>query len=164
MNSVKKLFLIVALIMLSGLYALSAYSQGMKIVSGYPDFKVKVTRCEVFGNRCIIDMVLENTSAQDVGATISGRAWGSTAYDDEGNVFDVAILSIGNKNEFNGYVGCTLPSQIPLKARLQINGVPEAATMFKKVEIAFECFPWNLRFTDKCIKFFNLPISREGDE
>ena len=161
MNSVKKLFLFVVLMAMSGVYAL-AQTTGMKIGAIHPDLKVKMTRCEAAGRTVVIDLVFENVGGNDV----DFRIWGgdnnrSVAYDDEGNVFNNLRVKVGNSDMSTWYVKQILPAGVPLKGRIQIEGVPESSTVFRRIDLHVESEAWNL---DKKIKISNVPISREGDE
>lgn len=161
MNNVKKLFLIVALMAMSGVYAF-AQTTGMKIGAVHPDLKMKITRCEAAGKTVIIDFVFENVGSNDVNL----RVWGgnrSIAYDDEGNVYSGEFIQVkfGNTGLANWDINTTLPSGVPLKGRIQIEGVPESTTIFRRIDLQVESRNWNL---DKKIKISNIPINREGDE
>lgn len=149
---------------------------GFRVVSGHPDFKIKVVRCEAAGRTCVIDLILENVGSKDMRLAICGggglgpgfdmdHTACTVAFDDEANDYrdDQINVSVGRSNLNNGYVNAELLSEIPIKARIQITGVPEAATMFRRIDLNVICSGWNLDDRNK-VKFYNLPISREGDE
>lgn len=161
MNSVKKLYLIWAFILMGGVYTL-AQTTGMKIGAVHPDLKMKITRCEAAGRTVILDFVFENVGGNDVKL----RVWGgsrSVAYDDEGNVYNGNMFRVkfGNSELANWDILSTLPSGVPLKGRLQIESVPESTALFRRIDLQVASDGWNL---DKQIKISNVPISREGDE
>lgn len=162
MNCFKKICLVIALMMTGGIYTL-AQTSGMKIVTGYPDLKIKVTRCEAFGKTVFIDMTFENIGSNDVMYSIYAGGWNNTvAYDDEGNKFEVLMQE--GKSGFRGLLERHwLPAEIPIKIRARIEGVSESATMFKRFDIGMDCEAWGL-VTNKPIKITNIPISREGDD
>lgn len=154
--------------MLTILYGSLGICAQTKIVTGHPDFKIKITRCEANGSTAVIDMLLENESPQDVKLTL--KSYATAAYDDEGNKYsDGKIkLQFGNSSWMEGKQGNSpisnlLPSEIPMKAHIQIDGIPESATMFKRIDLGVSCSEWNLK-EDKFVKFTNVPISREGDD
>lgn len=138
---------------------------GFRVVTGHPDFKIKVVRCEASGRTCVIDMIWENIGSNDVDVQIVGSGQ-SSAYDDEANVYrggESFFMQIG-ASKMNPYeVFDDLLSGIPIKARIQIEGVPEATTMFRRIDLDVRCNAWKIGY-DKKVKFYNLPISREGDE
>lgn len=148
---------------------LSSAGEAFRIVTNHPDFKIKVLRCEASGSTCVIDMIFENIGSQDVGMTIYGGnygEWRSVAYDDEANRYDNGNLkvSIANKPLTVMYINSELPAGIPLKARVQIEGVKASATMFRRIDLGITCNSWDIDSAQKKVKFFNVPISREGDE
>ena len=132
-----------------------------KLVTNHPDFKIKVRRCEASGKTCVIDLIIENVGSSDVDMYINSDLL--IAYDDEANEYSRIGISVGNSNwiyEDNR----TLMAGVPMKARIQIEGVAESATMFRRLDWGIQqCRAWGLD-RNKPIKFINLPISREGDE
>ncbi|MCH5242724.1 MAG: hypothetical protein J1F67_09945 [Muribaculaceae bacterium] len=162
----KKLFCLLMFFTLLG--SVSTVAQ-TKIVTGHPDFKIKITRCEANGTTAVIDMLIENVGSKDVKLEL--RPVDTVAYDDEGDKFSRGKINIrfGDSNLVNGAEGFyvqpsnILPPEIPLKARIQIEGVPETATEFKRIDLGVWCMDWNLG-KDKFVKFTNVPISREGDD
>ena len=71
-------------------------------------------------------------------------------------------ISIGNSDWLGYWKKRQLMANIPMKARLQIEGVPAAATMFKRIDWTIYCDAWNLSDKKK-VKFLNIPITREGE-
>lgn len=133
-----------------------------KLVTNHPDFKIKVRRCEASGKTCVIDLIIENVGASDVYISTGNRTGGLIAYDDEANRYESIKVSVGN-NEWIWYKQRMLMSCVPMKARIQIEGVAESATMFRRLDWYIDSKIWGLD-GNKPIKFINLPISREGDE
>ena len=132
-----------------------------KLVTNHPDFKIKVRRCEASGKTCVIDLIIENVGSSDVDMYINDDYL--IAYDDEANEYNRIGISVGNSNWIYGE-GRTLMAGVPMKARIQIEGVAESATMFRRLDWGIQrCDAWGLN-QHKPIKFINLPISREGDE
>ena len=167
----KKLFSLLMFFTLLG--SVSTVAQ-TKIVTGHPDFKIKITRCEANGNTVVIDMTLENTGSKDINIRMwGGISWSkngmkmTVAYDDDGNKYtgqnDLKV-SIGKSGWDGGYgLREMLPPDIPLKASILIEGVPESATEFKRIDLYIESDDWGLN-DKKPIKITNVPISREGDD
>lgn len=150
------------------LSSVSAIAQ-TQIVTGHPDLKIKITRCEASGTTAVIDFLLENIGNDDVKIYMYGGASQdskSVAYDDDGNKYAGKNFQIDiSKSGLTAYnIGETLPPDIPLKARIQIEGVPDNATEFKRIDLQLYCDTWNLNRDKKPVKFTNVPIYREGDE
>lgn len=132
-----------------------------KLVTNHPDFKIKVRRCEASGKTCVIDLIIENVGSSDVDIEVKGGSWhGLIAYDDEANQYESIGIAVGNKWGLGTH---KLPAGVPMKARIQVEGVVESATMFRRLDWKIYCSAWGLN-DNKPIKFINLPISREGDE
>ncbi len=137
---------------------------GTKIVTNHPDLKIKITRCVVNGRTCVIDMVFTNVGDRDLNEVFfySGYNGTTTAFDDEGNQYSKNILfGIASKG-VEASVNVLLPSNVPLKMRMQIDDVPESATQFLRINLNIYCSQLNLR--DKPITITNVPITRDGDE
>lgn len=133
-----------------------------KLVTNHPDFKIKVRRCEASGKTCVIDLIIENIGSSDVDIYVNDATYGNydhfIAYDDEANQYQKIYLTVGNGRGHH-----TLPANVPLKARIRVEGVVESATMFRRLDWKIQCNAWGMN-ANKPIKFINLPISREGDE
>ena len=138
--------------------------EGFRIVTNHPDFKIKVVRCEVSGKTCVIDLILENASSRDVRLNMSGNYYKvvSVAYDDEANEYVNFRVGIGSSGLDDAGVNTTLLSEVPVKARIQIEGVVPSATMFRRMDVTFYCEEWGLN-ENKKVKFYNLPITHDGD-
>lgn len=131
-----------------------------KLVTNHPDFKIKVRRCEASGKTCVIDLIIENVGSSDVSIYADAGYNGALiAYDDEANEYTNISHFIGSK----GGRKHTLMAGVPMKARIQVEGVAESATMFRRLDWKIQCNAWGMN-ENKPIKFINLPISREGDE
>lgn len=139
-----------------------------KMTTHHPDFKVKVKRCEVSGKTCVIDMLFENVGSEDVTIT-AGQLLGAIAYDDEANQYvltqndNTIKISLGKTADWAWCDNITLMQEVPIKVRVQIENVSSAATMFRRLQINIESHAWSLNGS-KPLTFYNLPISREGDE
>lgn len=137
-----------------------------KLVTNHPDFKIKVRRCEASGKTCVIDLIIENVGSSDVTISVQS-SYGKNyliAYDDEANEYNYIKLAVGSKWITTSYQEkVTLLAGVPMKARIQIEGVAESATMFRRLDWRIYSDAWGLN-SNKPIKFINLPISHEGDE
>ena len=147
-------------ISLPNIYAQDA----IKIVTNHPDFKIKVKRCAASGKTVVIDLILTNEGTNDVeGVTVSGGYWGSEAYDDEGNIYQKGNLSVkvANRNEYGETSGkFNIPTGVPMKLSIQINGVPQAAESIARLKLTVNCSAWGLN-NQKPVKISNIPISRD---
>ena len=163
MDKIKKFSVIVVLLLMSGIYA-GAQTTGVKIGAVHPDLKIKITRCEAAGKTVVIDLVFENVGGNDADLTIvGGDSNKSVAYDDEGNVISYGLFKVklGNTDLSKWSVAQTLPAGVPIKGRIQIEGVQESATKFSRINLMMSSGAWGFR--DKISKISNVPISREGD-
>lgn len=135
----------------------------MRIITNHPDFKIKIKRCEAAGKTCVIDLVIENIGYEDVIIRTGSQERHFIGYDDEMTEYTNIRVSMGNSN-WLGYWSeeRKLMANIPIKARIQIEGVPAAATMFRRIDWTIESGAWNLG-REKKVKFLNIPITREGE-
>lgn len=133
-----------------------------KLITNHPDFKIKVRRCEASGKTCVIDLIVENVGTSDVKIVMGSWPKRLIAYDDEANEYRSITVSMGS-SEWVIQNERTLMAGVPMKARIQIEGVAESATMFRRLDWIINSDAWGLN-GNKPIKFINLPISREGDE
>lgn len=116
------------MMMLLSTMAFSAKAQ-VQVQSPHPDLSIKVTRCAMANDIVIIDMVMTNFG-KDVKTDI--RVNNISAYDDEGNSYTMKSAKIkwGLISEGINNGNFTLPREIPLKFRLQIEGVDSNASKF----------------------------------
>lgn len=134
----------------------------MRIITNHPDFKIKIKRCEAAGKTCVIDLIIENIGYEDVIIQTRGGGDCFIGYDDEMTEYTNIKISIGNSNWLGYWENRQLMANIPIKARIQIEGVPAAATMFRRIDWLINCRAWNLG-ENKKVKFLNIPITREGE-
>ncbi len=128
----KKLFLAVIAAMIT---AFSANAQ-VKIESPHPDLEVKISRCSVAGGKVVIDMVLTNYGSDANLCAINSHV---TAYDDEGNTYDRKNTSIvlgPTSHELKVSNKYTLPQDVPLKFRIQIDGISADASKLALLKFA----------------------------
>lgn len=133
-----------------------------QIVTGHPDFKVKVTRCAASGKTVVLDMVFTNVSETDV------ENWGinthsnsnTVVYDSEGDVFkgnDLAV-KVSNYDYSWFFNNLKMISDVPMKVSLQIKGVPETVESLARVDLQVTIPFFNIGNTP--VKIKNIPISR----
>lgn len=119
----KKLFLAVVAVVMT---ALSVNAQ-VKIESPHPDLNIKITRCACANGIVVVDMLLTNYGAD---VKTDPRDIYMEAYDDEGNAYNSknAKFKCGLASGSLNNVDFALPQDVPLKFRMQIEGVSTNAT------------------------------------
>lgn len=158
----KKLLLIMMAMFAFGLQNVSA--QNMKIISGHPDFNIKVKRCAANGKTVVIDMVFTNRSENDVDLEIGVMYEWTKIHDDQGNEYvngmmdETITLKIGNKKPTNYNEKFTLLSGVPTKAQWVIKGVPESCEEISRMQFNVDSEAWSLH--DKST-IRNIPIFRD---
>lgn len=138
-----------------------AQSNGMRVVTGHPDLKLKIKRCEASAKTVVIDMIIENVNQKDVDLRIDSP-WNIQIYDDEGNSFDYTNSKVSFEMSDGSKSSHKLPSEIPLKARIQVEGIPLSSQMFKRIDLKYRCEGLGKQGWDY-IKIYNVPINREGN-
>ena len=138
-----------------------AVAQTPTIITGHPDFKVKVTRCAASGKVVVLDMVFTNVSATDVEDwSIYTCCNGVTViYDSEGNIYSGRALAIkvSNQNYVQNQNGLKMISDVPMKVSLQITGVPTNVESLARVDLDVKIPFFNLKAP---VKLKNIPIER----
>ena len=140
---------------------------GLKIVTNHPDLEIKLKRCQVNGKTCVIDFIMTNygndteISLHGTGGLGSGGTYKSTAFDDEGNEYGFAVQA--TNSGLGLHVKVDILTDVSIKCRIQIEGVASSATVFKRIMLATSCRTLGLN-ENKPIMFYNVPITREGDE
>ena len=132
-----------------------------QIVTGHPDFKVKVTRCAVSGKTVVLDMVFTNVSETDVEDwSIRTLYCNTVIYDSEGNVYNDNNLAVKVSNfDYSTYFSnLKMISDVPMKVSLQIKGVPETVESLARVDLQVTIPSFNIGNTP--VKIKNIPISR----
>ena len=141
----------------------------IKIVTGHPDLKVKVRRCEASGRTCIIDLTVTNMGVNDVYADISGTYYDykSSAIDDQGNIYKVSVRLANEKQYHTDNEKIPLVSEVPMKVSIRLDNVPESSETIAKLELAVQCDELGLQATQANgwkkhnVVIRNIPISRE---
>lgn len=139
-----------------------AVAQTTQIVTGHPDFKVKVTRCAASGKTVVLDMVFTNVSANDVEDWQIGTYNGSfsVVYDSEGNIYEGNKLAVkvSNYDYSSWFQRMKMISDVPMKVSLQIKGVPETVESLARVDLEVKIPLFNVGSSP--VKIKNIPISR----
>ncbi|MFR9540011.1 MAG: hypothetical protein SNI49_07620 [Rikenellaceae bacterium] len=106
----------------------------VKIESPHPDLDIKITRCAYASGTVVIDMVLTNFGAD---TNFDARGSFVSAYDDEGNAYtnDNMKIKLGLTSQpMAGSKNFVLPQDVPLKFRLQLEGISANASKFALVK------------------------------
>lgn len=120
--------------------------KGFQIVSPHPDLNVQITRCKGTGTTVLIDFLL-TFEGDDKQINFNNN---TIAFDDLGNQYRASDIWGGNEN-VNRYASTLLPSDVPIKCRMQIDNVKSNATLFKRINI--------YAGLDNPIMIYNLPIT-----
>lgn len=162
MKRLIKLFLI---LLFANAFIISAQAQEreilpLKIKTNHPDLKVKIQRCDVSGDIAILEFLLENISDNDVNFYLS--VLNVALYDDEGNKYTKVYQALGKNKLSTMDISSVLGAGVPIKLRLQVEGIEESATIFRRCDIGIFCNDFNMNW-DKPIKIQNIPINRDGE-
>lgn len=140
---------------------------GTKVVTGHPDLEITIKRCQMNGQTCVLDFLLVNLG-NDVTIELHGTGGSGTsgshkakAFDDEGNQYEILVGISGVTGPFISATSL-FPTDSPLKCRIQINNMAASATNFNRIYLPITCRAMN--FQEKEIVFYNVPITRDGDE
>lgn len=143
-----------------------AFAQAPQIVTGHPDFKVKVTRCEASGKNVVLDLTFTNVSAQDVEdwRICANSCFRKTVvYDSEGNIYngDNLTIKVSNSEYTNySYQNLKMISDVPMKVSLMITGVPANVESLARVDLEVDVPLFNIKGYEAPIKIKNIPIAR----
>lgn len=132
----------------------------LRVKTGLDGLVVKVKSCYVDQNdNAIIEFSVENQTDND--DTITFKARGSEAYDDEGTCCTQKQISFSTPNgQFEEDLRIGIPSDVPVKVMMKIKDIDDVASMFKLVNINL----WAQKaYKYETIQIKNLPIAREGD-
>jgi len=162
----KKIVMILMAMFAFGIQNVSA-QDGIKIVTGHPDFKLKVTRCAASDKTVIIDIILSNEGADDVENVI---LWACTTmeaivtYDNEGNIYGCGsnLVRVANNPEYSGHDSgaFSILSGVPMRLSIRIEGVSPSAESIARITLPFECQAWGLN-SQKPVKISKIPITRD---
>ena len=171
----KRVLLVFLAIFAFGWQNVSAQEAPLKIVTNHPDFKINVKRCAASGKTVIINLIFTNEGVNDVSkVSVNGgngrnfTQWGpSEAYDDEGNIYNEISVRVANyKNyTFDETPEIKIPTGVPMKCSVKIEGVDPAAQSIARMELFVNCPEWAIGHlgnsdTAKPVKFSNIPITR----
>ena len=144
-----------------GLQNVNAQNKPIKIITGHPDFNLKITRCVASGKCVVLDMVVTNLGENDVEEfKVHGSDYATKVYDDQGNIYDSDInVKIANKQYTTGAISIKLVSGVPTKYSLMIDNVSPRAETIVLVEPDIWIPAW--KTVNSTVKLRNIPITRE---
>ena len=156
----KKIIMFLMAIFAFGLQKTCA-QDGIKIVTGHPDFKLKVTRCAASGKNVVLDMVVTNLSDNDIERfKVHGSEYATKVYDDQGNIYEEDInVKIANKQYTTDAYEIKLVAGVPTKYSLMIANVSPQAETLVLVEPDIWVPEWKIDLNT--VKIRNVPITRE---
>ena len=156
----KILFTLMAIFAL-GLQNVNAQDRPIKIVTGHPDFNLKITRCVASGKTVVLDMVVTNLGENDIDLfKVHGSNYATKVYDDQGNIYDSNINDkIANKQYTTGSIEIKLVAGVPTKYSLMIENVSPQAETLVLVEPDIWIPAW--KTVNSTVKLRNIPITRE---
>ena len=143
-----------------------AFAQTPQIVTGHPDFKVKVTRCEASGKNVVLDLVFTNVSAQDVESwaiySSCSNHQTTVVYDSEGKIYNcnnnAVSIKVSNGEYTWGVRDLKMISDVPMKVSVMITGVPTNVEALARVDLDVVIPIFNIGETP--VKIKNIPITR----
>ena len=159
----KIILTLIALLSFGGVQEISAQSFWKKLgkiadgvldaasTGSIPNVKFEMTKCEYWGTTVVIRFTVTNTSSSDLKLDFCSEAEKTYAYDENNNKYRCAFY-VADKSPFFGWTTITLPSNVPVKGNLVIDGnVPRGTKTIK-----------SLRFTGKSSeKEFTYNISNQ---
>lgn len=134
------------------------------------DVDIKVKRCVVSGSQGYIDLLFTNYTGEFIkkvvvqsSETCLDKNNETIVYDDEGNVYKYTygggIYKITFGGESSQYNGTNLPEDVPVKMRIELEGISEYATEFTMLNIAFRNISSHY-YGVGSVTFRNIPITR----
>lgn len=133
-----------------------------KIVTGYPDFKINIKRCEAADKTVLIELTLLNNTDTDVEEfSFYGGCSGTKLYDDQGNIYEdrSVLVKMANKEYgcYSDYI--KLVAGLPTKMSIMVYNVPLSVKSFALLDLNIFVRPWNIN--KGTVKLRNIPITRE---
>ncbi len=157
----KKYLLILMAMLIIGLKNMNAQDAPIKIITGHPDIKLRVTRCIASDKTVIVDMILTNVSEYDIdNFRINGSAYGTKVYDNLGNIYKDNIgVRIGNQQYNRWYNIGKLISEVPTQISIMIENVTMQAEYLALIEPRVSADGYT--FANNTFKIRNIPITRD---
>lgn len=144
---------------------LTAQESPISIVSGHPDFKIKILSCKAMGNMVYLNMQFLNEGDEDVNQEIILSHGWSDVYDSEGNGYSITMwpkpLAVKSGNgDYNISAQYSLITSVPIRVTLRIEGVPTQAEFLARIRLFVICSAWGLNSQQTKVQIRNVPITR----
>lgn len=114
----------------------NTYRQGkMEIDTGNPNLSIKVLKCEGFGNKAVLSLMLQNVSGKNININIQG--WRCSAVDSSGRTIEgnnKFAIRIG-RNKFDSEAQFFLPAEVKAKIIIQVSDITEHAKFLKSITL-----------------------------
>lgn len=140
------------------------YSQddGIRIVTGHPDFKIQVTRCAASGKTVVMDMVFLNNGTTDINDIRVFVGRDREVIDTEGNIYKDERLSfsLSGQSYTHDTRDFSIIPGVKMKVSMKVEGVAENAEQFARILMCVDCPSWGLSW-EKPVQIRNVPITRE---
>lgn len=164
----KKSFLSVVMLLMVSIVASAQIKTSRQYIP--IDVDIKVKRCVVSGSQGYIDLLFTNYTGEFIkkvvvqsSETCLDKNNETIVYDDEGNVYKYTygggIYKITFGGESSQYNGTNLPEDVPVKMRIELEGISEYATEFTMLNIAFRNISSHY-YGVGSVTFRNIPITR----
>ncbi len=146
------------------LMAVVSANAQVKIESPHPDLDIQVKRCAMASGTVVIDLMVTNYGEEEIVTFLGSYNDRSTAYDDEGNKYANEESSIkvwfSGESLTNRYHRVVLPSEVPIKARIQIDKVSPQASKLLLLKLGVESKGAMALNVSKPIQIRNLQWSK----
>ena len=133
---------------------------GVKIVTGHPDFKITVNRCVANDKTVLLELTVINATENDEEIYAPAGYRDVKFYDDLGNIYEGGGIKVKLANrEYTNYGdGIKFLANLPVKLSYMINDVSLKATSIALADLLISVKGLNVS-GDK-VKLRNIPIQR----
>lgn len=127
------------------------------------NLKLQYKGSRVIGNDVELTVLITNTASDDVTVYLVGGLYqtgmsGSIAYDNEGNINEMAdvLVSVGNKSLTEQYCAGVFPAKVPVKCHILVRNVAKEARVFAQIKLCFLCPQFEINNTGICFELNNI--------
>ena len=133
------------------------------VTSPSQNLKLQLKSAAVVGNDVELTYLVTNTSANETVINLVGGIYqtgmaGSVAYDNEGNVYELAdiLVSVGNKSYTDQYSAGSFPANVPVKCHLLVKGIAGESRSLTKVKLCLLAPELNVASAGACFEINNV--------
>lgn len=128
-----------------------------------PEIEIGIVSCKRSSSNVVFKFFVKNIREKDfsdVRLYTIGGTWGGNVLDDQSNSYDYnsTYLKFAGKNPSSGCVNTPLVSGLETQGELTIKNVPAAVKSMALIEIAISKYNDGGTFSERTIKFKNVPI------